>query len=186
MQFTALLGEMLIIGATALYVALKLVSEVNGLAYLDPSAIGSRLDLAVLGALLSYPFGVMWSRLSDVMFSHADGKLVANAFGDRESYHRRLAEVLKSDTPLASGLAEFRSNFRVCRAITCTLLLGALSAAIGFGVGREVRDHLGARVLLTLGQILLAIGAYATWGHLRASYLAFVKHATEAEASPRN
>lgn len=179
MQTTSVLVELLIIGGA---LVLTLFAPSCRLLGLDPTQVASSIELKdalVIAFCVSYPLGIAWSRVCDWLTSAVDNRIQARFFTEPESYHKSLAIVLRSPSPLAESMTQVRSTYRVARASSVTFLLASVLTLSGWIPTTEAID--GRRSAIALLLLAASAASFWSWLHLRASYLKYVALAANPE-----
>lgn len=177
---TVLLIELLIIGGEF---ALLVVAGYAWYIGVDLTAVTIDKDvitpLAIATTAALYPLGIVWSRISDLVWSRLDSRARERVFAGEDPalrYHRALVLVLARSDKIAEGLSQVRSVYRVARATGTSCLLGAIMLACAAHRLNFLTTH--AEVASVFLLTLVGASSVQAWYHLRSHYLLYVAHAS--------
>lgn len=177
MPTTALLVELVIVGITFFISAIPIVTLIFNAT--PQSIITFYLNIPITFQLaLAYPFGIVWNRICDQIFSKIDDRIIVSKFSSKTSFQTARIEVVMQGESIRDYIGNFRSLIRINRALSIMMLAYCIFTPIYFVInktdfGLNTRDQIAICVI----ELIVLLTSVYSWFRLEKGYISAIEDA---------
>lgn len=185
MPTTALLVEIVIVGFIFFISMIPIVSTLFNFSPTEILGIYNSVPIH-LQLALAYPFGVIWNRICDQVFSRLDEIIISLKFKNKTDFQFARIEVVMYGESIRDYIGNFRSLIRIARAVSFSFFIYIFFTPLYFYTHQEKFTGFINLTLIVVLEFILFSSSMFSWYKLERGYVSAIRDALSIVKKHKN